>query len=642
MRKSSFRLRPLQRKLKVRNQGRIGQASTWANQLLPRGMGKNTESETLINRVPIIAIAALCGVILIVLFLQLLNLQLVEGERMRGIAEGNRVREQITYAPRGEIVDRNGVVLATNAASYQLSVLPYLLPDTPKERQRLYAEVATAMGGELTVEEIESEVAEEGLSSPQKALLAEGISHERALKLEYILPQLPGFEVESVPVREYKSDAALAHILGYVGRVSSEDLEERPGLNPTDFIGKQGVEDSYDAHLRGENGVIETEVDAHGRPLRTLRETETKPGQELQLSIDYELQKQFVASLKKYIDERDVDSGSGVIMHPETGEILAMASIPVYNNNAFRDGIDQDRYQSLVQNPQQPMLNRAVSGAYPTGSTIKPITLIGALETGVVNENTIIHDRGSISVTSQYNPGQSFTFEGWNPSGLGPMNARRAIAMSSNIYFYTVAGGHRDFQGMGVDNLVEYYQKFGLGTRTGVDLPNETNGHVPTPEWKEEQTGESWYVGDTYNLSIGQGDLLVSPLQLARGYAAIINGGTLPVPHVAENIDGEAAQGTIDVRGKHLQITREGMRQVVDGTGTTSPSVFADVSVPVAGKSGTAETAPNVRDPHAWYGAYAPYGEDPELVSTVILEEGEGGSQYAAPVIAEAFEQYFK
>lgn len=617
-------------------------ASEWSDSLTPYSIGEDSSASTeenTISRIPILLIGLISGLLFFVLFLQLLHLQIAEGERMRGIAEGNRVREQVTYAPRGKILDRNGVVLADNTASFQLSATPYLLPGNTAERERMYKKVANTVEN-LSTQEIKKEVSQEGMDSPQPVLLAEGLPRETALEVEYILPDLKGFDLNSVPIRDYKSDSGLSHILGYVGRVSKKDLEENPGIYPIDFIGKLGVEAEYDEVLRGQNGVVETEVDALGRPLRTLRERPTEPGQDINLTIDYELQKQLADSLRKQMNDADVNSGSGVILDPDTGDILAMVSLPSYDNNKFAKGIEPEEYQELINHPKQPMFNRAAAGGFPSGSVIKPVALIGALDTNTVTEDTIINDTGSLVVRSQYDPSATFTFMGWDPSGLGPMDARRAIAMSSNIYFYTVAGGSESFDGMGIDNLVKYYKKFGLGSRTGIDLPEETEGRVPTPEWKKSQTGEEWYVGDTYNLGIGQGDLLVSPLQMARAHAAIANNGKLFRPNLMDGNEPEITS-KLNIKDHYFQVVQEGMRQTVT-RGTTSPVTFADVGAPVAGKSGTAETDPNgTRDPHAWYSAYAPY-DDPEVLGVVLLEEGEGGSQYAAPVLAEVFKQYFR
>ncbi len=616
----------------------FSRSSQWKDQLTPGGIGEHAQEEKIISRKAIIAIMGISIILFAGLLVQLVYLQVVEGERLRGVAEGNRLREQVTYAPRGRILDRNGTVLAKNTASFQLTSTPYQLPDGRKERQRMYRQIAGILN-DVTAGEITTTINKEGLAHPQPVLIAEGIPHKKALQVEYILQDLQGFRLNSVPKRQYKSDAALAHILGYVGRISEEDLEENPDLYPVDFIGKMGVEATYDQMLRGQNGVIETEVDAKGHPLRTLREQETHPGEDLRLTIDYELQKRLATALQKQMREAGVTKGSGVIMNPNTGEVLAMVSIPAFDNNKFAGGIKESEYQKLVNNPAQPMLNRAVAAGYPSGSVIKPIALLGALDTGTVTEDTIIHDRGAITVRSQYDPSVTFTYEGWEPSGLGPMDARRAIAMSSNIYFYTVAGGNNDIDGMGIDNLTRYMKMFGLGSRTGIDLPNETAGRVPTPEWKKEQFDTEWFTGDTYNLGIGQGNLLVSPLQMARAHAAIANDGKLLKPQLNRDKQTEVVSKP-DVQDYYFQVAREGMRQVVTN-GTTSPSVFAGVDVPVAGKSGTAESNPGVRDSHAWYSAYAPYG-DPEVQGMVLLEEGEGGSQYAAPVLAEVYEWYFR
>lgn len=606
---------------------------------MPGGIGHESQSDKIISRKSLTVVMIVSAVLFVGLLLQLAQLQVVQGERLRGIAEGNRIRKHITYASRGQILDRNGNVLAENTASFQLSITPYLLPDSSVERKHMYRQVADVVDGESS-RSIARSIQEKGLDHPQPVLLRERIPREVALRLEYILPELRGFSLDSVPRREYTAKAGLAHIIGYVGRVSDEDLEHNSDILPTDFIGKAGIESRYDEKLRGQNGVIETEVDAQGRPIRTLRERPTQPGEDVRLTLDYGLQKRFAAAIRRQMQEAGVDKGSGVIMDPQTGEVLAMVSFPSYDNNIFARGIDQKTYDRLTSNPTRPMLNRAVAAGYPSGSVIKPIVLLGALDTNTVTEDTIIHDRGALTVTSQYDPSVTFTYEGWDTSGLGPMDARRAIAMSSNIYFYTVAGGDNNFDGMGVDNLTKYMKMFGLGKETGIDLPSETAGRVPTPEWKQEQFNQAWFTGDTYNLAIGQGDLLVSPLQMARAHAAIANGGKLMRPHLSSDARPEV-MARPDISDHDYQVAREGMRMVTSGRGTTSPATFANVGVPVAGKSGTAETNPGVRDSHAWYSAFAPY-DDPQLQGTVILEGGEGGSQYAAPALAEAYAWYFE
>ncbi len=602
------------------------------------GETKPTNGPTLSK--PMVSVVAIMTALpMIALLWQLLNLQIVEGDRMLGIAEGNRIRQHVELAPRGRILDRNGVVLADNTASFQLVLQPHLLANEGDVNQAIFEDISKHIN--LSAEEVAELSSSQDPGYNGTVLIAEHIDRESALLLEYVLPEHGAFSLTSVPTRKYKADAALSHILGYTARVSQSDLDARPELHSLDFVGRSGIEAEYDDLLRGVNGFVETEVDSMSRPLRVIGEIATSRGSDVILSIDYELQKQLYESLQDYMEEADTDKASGVVMDVNNGEILASVSLPDYDNNTLARGISTQDYEAMISNPSMPMFNRVISAGYPTGSTIKPITLLGALETGVVDENTIINDVGSITVSSIYDPSVTYSFASWNPNGLGPMNARSAIAMSSNIYFYTVAGGYQSFSGMGISNLVKYYQMLGLGSRTGIDIPGETAGRLPSPEWKQQHVGEGWFVGDTYNMAIGQGFLSVSPLQLARSYAAIVNGGRLVTPKLNSDIETKLSQ-PLGIKPSHYQITQEGMLQVLSSSGTASPAIFANVDVTVAGKSGTAETNPEDEDsrPHAWFAAYGPY-EDPELVSVVMLEEGQNGALYAAPVIAEVFARHF-
>ncbi len=632
--KSNFNLPSLNHKLPDVD---FSGSDDWLTYMLPKGLEQEASTTSHINRKPLVAMAVALVVVFSGFTAQLINLQVVQGDDYRGIAEGNRIREQITYAPRGDILDRNGVVLATSRPSYQLSVTPYLLPESESDRKVAYSVLADKI--DSTVAEISALVGDEGLMYPNQILVEEGIDHETALEIEYILPDLKGFTLDSIPVREYKSEAALSQVLGYVGRISEQDLEANPDLYPIDFIGKQGVEQQYDEILRGENGVVETEVDARGSPIRTLREVKAKPGDDLVLSIDYDLQLSLKQAVERQLEESGAETGAGIVQNPHNGEILATVSIPSYDNNKFSEGITPDQYQQLIADPKQPMFNRVVSGAYPTGSTIKPFNLMGALDSGTVTEDTVINDTGAITVTSQYDPSASFTFRGWDESGLGPVDARSALAVSSNIYFYITGGGYEGREGMGAEKLASYYKEFGLGSETGVDLPSETAGRIPTPTWRKEQTNQPWFVGDTYNLSIGQGDILVSPLQLNRAYGALANNGRLVRPSVLHG-QTDNDESVLDFDSRYFGIIDEGLQRAVTINGTVAPQIFGGLPVVAAGKTGTAETDPGVREPHAWFSGYAPY-DNPEIVATVILENGEGSARYAAPAVAEIFEAYF-
>lgn len=572
---------------------------------------------------------------------RLFAMQVVASNEYRELANGNRVRENITYAPRGRIFDRNGKLLADNALEFQLSVTPHLLDEDDAARANAINKVARVVG--LKSESIEKEITRNGLEYVLPVPIEANVSHEQALRLEAMAFEVPGFSVDRVPSRTYVSDSALAHIIGYTGRVSEYDLEQDTTgeILPTDYIGKTGVELSFDDRLRGQNGWTRFEVDALGRPVRVIDSRAPTTGEDITLSIDYEVQKSMASAIAKQMKTANTPKGSGVTIDPVSGEVLALVSLPSYDNNKFIGGISQAEFDVYNKDANQPLFNKAYSGAFTTGSIIKPLVASAALQEGVVNENTIIVDGGFIDVVGEY--GGTFRFRGWRESGLGPMNVRSALAWSSNIYFYTVGGGHGGQSGLGEERLTRYYRDFGLGESSGMNLPDETFGRVPDNEWKLENVGEPWYVGDSYNISIGQGDMLVSPLQITMAEAAIANGGSLLVPQI-EKTDKPVVRRKVSVDPAYLQIVREGMRQVLTG-GTTCECTFSEVGQVVAGKSGTAETnTPDGRRPHAWFTAFAPYevgGTTPEVLSTVLIEEGVGGSQFAAPAIAETFKTYF-
>lgn len=613
----------------------------WSESLLPAGNKGAKVAENLNHHALgfiLVSLALLFGLVGYHLF----SLQIVNGSRYVGLAEGNRVRERVSYAQRGRILDRNGIELATNTATFQLSVTPYLMPKDEARRNAMY-ELLSAKTA-LTSSQIKEKAESQGAAYTQPLLIKDHLTYEKALAIEQKIPELTGFSLDEVPTRQYKP--GLAQVLGYVGRVNEAELERNKGLLPVDFIGKDGIEAQYDSTLRGTNGLVRTEVDAAGKPVRTLNQQATQAGRDIHLTIDYNLQTQLVASLQEQMQKAGAKKASGVAMDPRTGEVLAMASLPSYDNNLFNSGISEEQYAQLVNNKLSPLQNKAISGSYPPGSIIKPMHIIGTLQEGIANENTTIVDNGKLVVQNVYDPNIQYVFAGWNLNGLGPMNARRAIAMSSDIYFYTVGGGYKNFKGLGVTKLTEYYRKFGLGRLTGIDLPGETDGRIPTPEWLKQTHNRDWTTGDTYNISIGQGDILVSPLQMTVGTAALLNGGKLMQPYIfAKSVDGQDVNktktlSTISANPYYFQVAREGMKQVIGGT--TSVSTFANVPVPVAGKSGTAETDPNAKKkPHAWYTAFAPY-DNPSVVFSVLLEEGEGGSQYAAPAIAKTMSWYFR
>lgn len=634
-----------------------GRHEAWAEAILPAdAQVAAPEGET--NRRPLLIFGAVALVAFAILGLRLFTLQVVAGSHNLELANGNRIRERVARAPRGMIYDRNHVELARNQASYDVTVVPQLLPDDEAKRTAIYAQVGQIIGVPADTVKAKAEVTcvkrEPGcLKSPVAQLVASGVPRDQALLLEQSSSGLPGFALDINPIREYTDGNSLSVFLGYTGRVNAEEAAANESYGPTDLIGKLGLEKKYEDVLRGVNGGERTEVDATGRPIRVLASRQAVPGNNLVLSIDMGLQRTMAAAIAKQMQIGGIARGAGVAIDPRTGEVLAAVSLPTYDNNQFSRGITSKDYKKLVDDPGQPLFNKVLSGAYPSGSIIKPFIASAALQEGIVTPNTTINDTGQLDVVNPYDPSIHYIYKGWEHSGLGVVNLFSAMARSSDIYFYTIAGGFTNFtRYLGVEKLTSYYQKFGLGSKTGVDIPGETAGRVPTPEWKKKFSGESWYTGDTYNISVGQGDILVSPLQMATALAAVANGGKLLVPKfVAEITDanGKVVESTKPqviregfISPGNLDLIRQAMRQtVVSPQGTACCIMEREVPVPVAGKTGSAETDPNnnVR-PHSWFSSFAPYN-DPKIVTVILFEKAGEGAEYAVPATRETLAWYF-
>ena len=609
----------------------LQESEGWLDVMIPGQVGvrpRTSNQPKLTKRVMLIGLMVI--LVMAGLTVRLFYMQVVNADSYTTLANGNRVRLEVEYAPRGKILDRKGNVLADNTLDFQLTATPYLMSEDENTRKENYAFIAKVTGKKSS--EIEKMATEEGLDFVQPLVIAESLTHDQARVLE-TANNLDGYSIDQVPIRKYDPRGGMANIVGYTGRVAPEDLESNKELLPADYVGIDGIEYQYDSVLRGKNGWQRVEVDAMGRPIRVLGKQDPVAGKDLSLTIDQPMQIAMTNAVVDQMNKAKVSKASGAAVDPMTGEVMALVTVPSYDNNLFADGISDEEYLNLVNDPNQPLYNKAISGGYPSGSVIKPLVASAALQEKVVDENTVIVDTNALVL-----PG-GFSFASWRPGGLGPMNVRKAIAMSSNIYFYTVGGGYGGIEGLGEPRLQNYYRAFGLGETSGIDLPGEATGRVPDAKWKMDNTGEGWYQGDSYNLAIGQGDLLLSPLQLAIAHSAIVNDGYVLKPYLSGTGQREVKR-EVPVDKNYLQIVREGMRGVLTG-GTTCECVFKDVPVKVAGKSGTAETnTPTGKRPNAWFSAYAPY-ESPEILVTLILEEGVGGSQFAAPAIASTMTQYF-
>lgn len=553
-------------------------------------------------------------------------MQIVNGRSYVVRADQNRLRHEVVAAKRGVIRDRNGTILAENIPSFDLQVTPRLLPQSEEDQDVLLARIGRETG--IGLEAIKAAVAS-STDPDERMTLVRDLSYERAISISILVGDDPAFEVASGSKRRYPLSStvpSLSHVLGYIGPITREDLERQdPTYRQTDVIGKTGVEDTYETILRGSPGEKVYEVDAKNRITSLLSERDAEDGVDVRLNIDAKLQQAAQTALQRQMAAAHLSRGAAIAMDPRDGSVLALVSLPAYDDNFFSGVVSSTYYLSLLKNEDRPLLPRAISGVYPSGSTIKPAIAAAALAEGVITPNTTVNSVGGIHV------GASF-FPDWKAGGHGLTNVRKAIAWSVNTFFYTVGGGFESFIGLGVDRLSSWFKRFGLSQKTGIDLTGESSGFVPTKEWKENVKKEHWYIGDTYNLSIGQGDLLVTPLQIATVTAEIANGGKKIVPRVAvveshvESLKSKIDQTPI-VDASFLKTVQLGMRDtVVYGSGRA----LSSFPVAVAGKTGTAQWR-NDRPNHAWFTCYAPF-EDPQIVVTVLLEEGVEGSVVSVPV----------
>lgn len=632
---------------------RMRESEDWSAAILSGSSEKIQLEEPIRSPLYLLMIIAAISASLLLLS-RLAYLQIITGEQHSLLANGNRVRTTSVAAPRGAIYDKNGIILARNNARFDLVVIPAQLPTDEKQREESYVLSSNLSGKSLA--EIKSVVEQKGLKYTLPVVLAENISRETALNIEEHHSQLGGYSVDVNPTREYLDGGNLAPFIGYIGRISAEEYAQNPNYRPIDSIGKTGLEKGYETELRGEYGKEQSEVDASGLPVRALAKIDPKPGNSLVLSIDKNLEDVMASAVKSAVESAGTKAGAAVAVDPRNGQVLGAVNYPSYDGNLFAKGISQSQYNNLLNDPAKPLFNRVISGGYPIGSTIKPFISAAALETATINSNTTYNDTGKIEVPNEYNPSIVYTFKGWEPGGLGPVNVVRALTWSSDIFFYIVGGGYQNAKGVGATRLAEWYKKFGFGSKTGVDIGDEAAGFVPTPENKKTYSSDPWALGDTYNISIGQGDMRATPLQLAMATSAVANGGTLYKPHLAasikdssnnivKNIPTEVISSNI-ASANTLNIIKQGMEGAVE-SGTACCSIKRDVAVKVAGKTGTAETSSQGFDgknpttkPHAWFSAYAP-ADNPKIVIVVLIENSGEGAAHAVPVANNILKWYF-
>lgn len=570
----------------------------------------------------------------------LLRAQILRGAAYLARADDNKFYEIPLRSPRGVIYDSRGVILASNESTFSAYLRERELPDTDAKRRIMLAAISEVVGKEIVADNILRE-----LTEAHTVLIASRLSRETVLRILSRQDEFAGIMVQEEFSRFYPFFESIAHVLGYVGRVTAKETSWASSFSLTDVVGRDGIEAAYDAEIRGNSGRKVIEVNAKGAFERERMLESPRSGLNAKLALDAELQKAAFEIFSRMASAAGAQAGAVVALDPRNGAVRVLFSYPSFDNNLFTVAPDNAKIRGILSDGQYPLLNRAISSTYPSGSTIKPVIASAALEEKVIDEKRKIFDEGFISIPDPYHSGTATIFRGVKP--LGWVDIRRAIANSSNIYFYTVGGGYKDIAGLGITRIKRYANLFGLGTKLGIDLPGEVVGSMPDPEWKKEHIKNDplWRLGDTYNTSIGQGFVNVTLLQMTSAIAAIANGGTLWKPHVFETFldeDKKIVRSVVSevirsgfVSSETLAIVREGMRlSVTDGL-----AVFLnDLPMTSAAKSGTAEVGEKNKT-HAWFTVFAPY-ENPEIVLTVFVEKGGGGSTVAMPIAKEILRWY--
>ncbi len=605
------------------------------------------------RQLPSVALrAGLMGVGALLLFgiliFRIWFLQVISGNEYTAMAENNRVRFVPEEAPRGIIVDRNQQPLVENRAGLAVTVFPPAMKNPQQEIAALSQVI------QVSPEDIQKQLDAHKNDTYTSVVVKKDITPEmKSYLIERTPLYFPGVDIKKYPLRSYPQGSEAAHVLGHVGQIDEKELKEpryQDGYKAGDEIGQDGAEYQFDYWLKGVDGGQQVEVDASGKPKQELSSVMAQPGKNVVLTIDSRIQKATEDALRYGIDlarskHYPANAGSAIVMDPKTGEVLAMASMPNYDPSVWVGGMSTAQYQQLTDPAAgDPLLNRAIQGQYPPGSTFKVISTFAGLQEGMITPSETVNSTGTWHV-----PGDpTVVFHDW--SALGIVDLHRAIVMSCDTYFYEV--GYRFYNNNNNQGLQKWARLMGLGSPTGIDLPGEAKGRVPDPQWKQ-QVGQTaidkmWLPGNSVNMAIGQGDVLATPMQMAMVYSAIANNGRIMKPHIGLRVTDPVTNETIkewqpEVESD-LPISPDNMRLVQQALigaaqpGSAIGSVFAGFQPVIAGKSGTAQVAGKAD--YAWYAAYAP-ANDPKYVVVVQIEQGGGGSTSAAPAVKKIMEALF-
>ncbi len=600
-----------------------------------------------------------CFFFLITLFLLIRTsfLQVIHGQENLFISETNRILIERKVAPRGLIYDSNGVILAKNTPGFRATLNYSQVP--VEKRQEIKQTLINLLS--ISEGEVEAKFNDAKISPFTTITLKSGISHEEKVALDALQDKLPGIGIAQDILRAYPKGQFLAHVLGYLREISQDELKEPNNALylAGDFLGCDGLERTYEEFLQGKVGRSLIEVDAAGNLSRVVGEEEPVPGNNLYLSLDSSFQEKAAQLLSAAIEKYAATAGVFIAEEVESGQVLSFVVEPSFDNNLFSGGIATDDYERLIEDSGEPLFDRAIAGTYPPGSTVKPLVAAAALQEKIITPFTRIDDYPQVIKIGGWEfPDWTVA---WGRAAHGIMTVRKAISESCDIFFYKIGGGYHDqcytdntkcpIDGLGVEKLKTYFNLFGLGQKTGIDLPGETKGLVPDPIWKQEVKDEDWFLGNTYHISIGQGDLLTTPIQILQSINTIANKGKLLKPRFVEkieNVDGEIVKSFDEpeiiredfINKDYIQVVAEGMRLAVS-EGIIYP--LRDAKVEVAAKTGTAEfgtkNAKGEYETHAWVTGFAPY-DDPKISFVLLLESG-GASSNAAEVAREILDEYF-
>lgn len=620
-----------------------------------RDAGGNAQRlEMPISRTAFFILRALFLFLLAALMARSLQLQIVDGSTYAKLAGQNALAGSLLVPERGVLYDRNMVQLVFNTPSFDLIVDKRRLAEDWPARTKEIQEVAGML--EVSAKDLQDSILRDPFAVES---IADNLDHEKILVFEEKKSQLPGFYVVPNTIREYVDGSYFSSVIGYMGRINEEEIKSLANYTLQDGIGRAGLEKSYESILRGEAGLGALAKDVHGNVIGQSVLRLPVSGNSLVLSIDAGLQKELTESIYKILDAVGAKKAAAVAVDPRNGEVLAQVSIPSFDNNVFSQGISRQELDKLQNDPLTPLFSRPISGVYPTGSTIKPFMASAGLQEGVISEKTRLFAPLEVCLKNVYS-GNKECYEDWTYHGW--TDVKRALAESINPFFYITGGGYQknefsdpnlpeNFEGLGVSRIKKYLSLFGWGQKTGIDIPGEAEGRVPDADWKKNYfsnpTDQVWRLGDTYNLSIGQGYLLATPLQVATAYAAIANNGTLYQPQLVQKIVDDKRNTIRDFSPKiaregfiapqNLKIVREGMR---DAVRYGSSALLSGLPVAAASKTGTAQISAQSNLYYNWVSVFAPY-DNPEIVLTIVIENVKGLQAAALPVANEVLWWYF-